>query len=288
MSGYLAGTWKAARDNCERAERILRDRCVGVAWELHTVQMYGLLSIANLGLVGELMKRVPLRLREADERGDLTTLTGLRTLANLAWLAADDLDGARRELELAEKMAPRGGYFQTHNWILLGHTHADLYAGEPAAAYRRIVEKWPLEKKSLLMRIQMVRIQVTWARGRAALATAATLPAGNAQRAPLLEQALQDARAIEREGLAFAVPCARMLAAGVAAQSGDAARARALCDEAALLFELADMAMHVQVARRCLGISGGDRKLVDDADTWMTAEGIVRPERVAAMIAPGF
>ncbi len=289
MASYLRGRWKPARENCERAERILRDRCVGVAWELHTVQMYALLSMLNLGQVKEMARLVPARLREAEERGDLIALIGLRTLANFSWLAGDDVAGARREVDTAEKLAPRNGYFLVHNWILTGRTQVDLYDGDARGAYQRIVEAWPVQEKSLVMRIQMVRIIALWSRGRAAVALAASLTPG-AERSRLLAEAARDARAVERAGPAFAVPHGRLLRAGIAAVAGDRPAARALCEQALALFESSDMALHAQVARRCLApLVGADeaRHLLATSDAWMASEEILSPSRVAAVIAPG-
>ena len=55
-------------------------------------------------------------------------------------------------------------------------------------------------------------------------------------------------------------------------------------------FERADMWLHAKSAQRRRGqLLGADegQRLIADADTWMRQEKIVRPDRMAGMLAPG-
>jgi hypothetical protein len=87
------------------------------------------------------------------------------------------------------------------------------------------------------------------------------------------------------------VPLGKLLAAGVTlVQSRDVERTSALLDEAADLFEGAEMALHAATARRCQGkLVGGDAGAarVAAAERWMASQGVVSPSRISAMIAPG-
>ena len=86
---YLVGHWKSARQYCEQAEAIFRDRCTGVAWELDTVQAFGLWALSHLGETAELSRRWPILLKEARERGDLYAVMNLSTyLMSIVRLAA--------------------------------------------------------------------------------------------------------------------------------------------------------------------------------------------------------
>ena len=67
----LEGRWKTAHEACERAEATFRDRCTGVTWEMETLRWLSLWSLCYLGGLAELGRRIPTRLREARERGDL-------------------------------------------------------------------------------------------------------------------------------------------------------------------------------------------------------------------------
>ncbi|HEX6834951.1 MAG TPA: hypothetical protein VF334_00185, partial [Polyangia bacterium] len=155
----------------------------------------------------------------------------------------------------------------------------DLYAGDAAGAWKRVRETWKPLKKSLLLMIQLTRIEAVHLYGRAALA------AGD------LGEAARAAKKLAREKMAWSAPLAALLAAGVARTGGDLAQARTSLDEAARGFDAADMALWEAVARRQLGLLvGGDEgaALVAAADAFLRAQSVRDPGRVAATLAPGF
>jgi hypothetical protein len=138
------------------------------------------------------------------------------------------------------------------------------------------------------MRIQSVRTLALFLRARVRLASA---EGGERERAALLSGAAGDARAIEREKMAWATPHATLIRAGVAHVRGDTEAAQALLREAAAGFDAVDMALHAAAARRCLGkLTGGDEgaRLIDRAEAWMRSETVKNPARMTAMLAPGF
>ncbi len=143
-------------------------------------------------------------------------------------------------------------------------------------------------ERSLLTRIQSIRIEVAFLRGRLALAAAAAVQ-GN-QRRDLLRRAERDARRIAREKTHWGAPQVDLLCAGVAALRGEKERATTLLERAAAGFDGAEMALHAHAARHWLGkLIGGDAgaKHAAESCAWMDAQGIVRPERIAIMLAPG-
>jgi len=134
----------------------------------------------------------------------------------------------------------------------------------------------------------MSRIEMFDVRGRAAVAAASTAEPGERRR--LLRSALRDARALERERVAWASLFATLIRAGAAtvAKHHDAAlglyaRADALAGEAAMLG-------HAMAARRRYGEltngTAGDR-VVAAVDSWLRGRGVTRPDRFVALIAPG-
>src|SRR5262249_22236557 len=165
--------WKACRERCEEAETYIRNRCTGMSWELSNAQLFTVWSLSFLGEMRELARRVPQLLSQAEERGDLYAATSQRTgLANLAWLVADRVDMARlRVREADEQWSKRGFHFQ-HYWNLLAECNVDLYAGDGACAYERVMARWKDLASSLYLRIQNVRIEAWHLRGRCALAAA--------------------------------------------------------------------------------------------------------------------
>ena len=70
---------------------------------------------------------------------------------------------------------------------------------------------------------------------------------------------------------------------------GDSPGARELLAAAAAGFEAAGMGLHAAVSRRRRGqTAGGDgKRLIRDAERWLSDQGIVDIERVATVIAPG-
>jgi eukaryotic-like serine/threonine-protein kinase len=289
MVAYYAGDFPGALERLERAEEVIRDRGTGMAWELGTVRLFGLFSLAYLGSVGEVARRVPRLVAEALDRGDLYDATNFRLgLANLAWLVGDQLDEARRMAGEASMRWSRSGFHVQHWYALTCDAHNHLYAGEGILANELVAERFGPLDESLLMRIQLVRLEAHLLRCRCALAAAAE---GAPGRDALLKQALRSVRCVGRERTPPARPLARLALAGACVLRGDSAGAVPHLEAAVQGFDSCAMALHAAVARRRLGelLGGsGGQELVASADSWMTGQGIRSPARWAAMLAPGF
>ncbi len=302
IAAYMEGRWRKARELSERAETVFRERCTGVAWELDTAQSFALWSLFFLGEVGELRARLPVLLKEARERGDLYAATNLGTFVGyLTWLAADDPEGARRDLGEVMGQWSQQGFHVQHLTGLMAQVQIDLYRGDGPAAWKRITGQWPALAGSLFLRVQVVRIFMLHLRARAALAAATSPPSGAARPESskgveaLLRAAEKDARRIERERMAWAEPLARLVRAGVAAARRDRQAAIGLLAAAVTGLEAADMGLFASAARRRHGqllaqlLAGEEGPiLIGQADAWMTAQKIAHPARMAAMHAPGF
>jgi serine/threonine protein kinase len=289
IAGTLEGRWATAQEQCERGETIFREKCVGVAWELAMMRWFSLWSIAYLGKLDELARRVPLRLRDAEGRGDLNAVIGHSTgLANLVWLAADDPDEAARRGEEAVARWSHKTFHVQHWWNLLGQTQVDLYRGEGAAAHKRVVDQWPGLKSSLLLMVQLTRLEATHLRARAALQAATQVKEESSR---FLAAAARDAKKIAGERMPWSTPLAQLLDAGIAAARGEQERAATLLPTAIDGLGAAGMTLYAAAARLVLGrLLGGDEgaRLTSAAGEWMTAQGVKQPARLAAMLAPGF
>ena len=290
VAAVLEGRWTTALEQCERAESIFHDQCVGVAWELALMRWFSLWALAYRGELDELSRRVPLRIRDAEGRGDLNAVIGHSTgLAGLVWLAADDPDEARRRGEESMARWSHKTFHVEHWWNLLGQVQVDLYRGEGAAAHRRVTESWPGLKQSLLLMVQLTRLEATHLRARAALQAAASAQPSEAR--ALHAAAARDARKITGERMPWSTPLGRLIEAALSAKKGDAERAVRLLSEAETGLDEANMPLHAACARWQKGrLLGGDegRRLVESAAAWMKERKIQRPERMAAMLAPGF
>jgi hypothetical protein len=291
---FLLGRWREALALGDRAERILRERCTGPGWdvpgirgEITTVQNFALSSLVYLGELAELGRRIPVMLADAERRADRYAANVLRgRRSNISWLANDDVVGARAAVLEAFRLWPRREFHLQHYYELRAATEIDLYAGATADALQRVSRNWVSIARSLLRRIQNVRIELWNLRARSALARAAE----TGDRA-LVASALRDARRIDREAMPWARPLAELVRAGAHAACGDPAVACDLLARAERLFVAQDMALHAAVARRRSGeLVGGDfgAGQIAAADAWMTGQGIRNPERMTAVLAPGF
>ena len=287
---YTVGRFAKARVQCEAAERIFREQCTGAVWEMNTAQMFVSYTLWFLGELVELRRRVPLRLREGRERGDLHAAADVSAgRANVTWLVSDNATTARRVLHDAMRPWSTIGFHFQHYYSLLAEGQIDLYTGESRAAWDRIQAQWPALARSLLLRYQLLRNEALHLRARCALALAAQ--SGGRERQDYLAYAERDARRIARSRMPWSDPLADLLAAAVRTCRGDQEDAAELLRRAIKGFSAADMACYAAVARRRFGeLVGGveGAQFIADADEWMRGQQVVRPERITAMLAPGF
>ncbi len=286
VSAYLVGEWKLAAELCERAAEVLRDRCTGVTWELTMANRFMLSALLYLGELAEVSRRVPSLLSAALEQGNVFAATDLRTRMNSIWLAADDPDKARAEVIEALKAWPHEGFHLQHYSSLLAQAQIELYTGDADVAWKHIAGQWPLLQNSMLLRTQVLRIEATYLRARAVLATA--LRNNDRDKLSFAETL---ARKIEKENMAWAKPFAEVVRSAVAHQRNQPTAATTLLAAAIDGFDRVDMHLYAAVSRRRLGELLADdrgRQLLAEADAWMTTQRIKNPERMARMLVPGF
>jgi tetratricopeptide (TPR) repeat protein len=287
MAAYLVGEWRNAFELCEKAIDVFQEHCVGVTWELASAQRFMIAAVLFLGNIRDVGHRMQSLLEEADRRGNLFARTNLRTrMGHVVMLAADDPDASRQEIDDSMSLWTLRGFHLQHYSALFGHTQTDLYVGDGDAALSRIQENWQPLKKSLLTRVQVLKIELLHLRARAALA--ASISSQTPEH--LLESVEHDARSIQRHHMDWADPLAAMLRAGVAARQGDLDRAAELLAGAAAGCDTADMALYAAAARRQWGVLVGGtegQELVRNAEAWMTEQTIKNPERMSAMLVPG-
>jgi hypothetical protein len=240
--------------------------------------------------MGELGRRVPALLAEAEQHGDLYLATCLRTgLPNLAWLAADEPEQARAQVAEGMRHWSKHGFHNQHYFNMSAEAHIDLYLGNPEAARARVLRDWPKLKSSLILRIQAIRQLVIGLRARATLALA--VRATPERRRSLLVEVERDARRLHGETISWAPPQAALLRAGVANVRGRSAEAQQHLVTAAAGFAAADMRLFHFAATRALGrLRGGSEgeHAIARAEAWMAEQSIRAPARFAAVFAPGF
>jgi hypothetical protein len=288
IADALQGRWQSARVLCDQAEGIFRRHCTGVMWELSTAHRFALWPLMFLGEVAEMGRRLPALIKEARERNDLYAVTNLSlVIRTFVRLADDEPERARRELRQVMDEWSQQGFHVQHMNRLFDEVQIGLYQGEGRAAWEQVTGHWPTLAHSHLLRVQQVRIFLLHLRARAALAAA---PAA-AEPAPLWRAAERDAHLLRRERIAWAEALAQLVRAGVAMGRHDAGGARQLLEDAAGRLDAAGLRLHAAAARRRLGerVAGSQgQRLVEQADAWMKGQNVRRPDRMTALLAPGF
>jgi hypothetical protein len=283
-AAYLVGEWKKAYELCERAAEIFRDQCTGVNWEITTSHRFLLNSLMFLGELKEISLRLPVLLAAAKEQGNLFAATDLRTRLNLIWLAADDPDRARLEVVDALQEWPHTGFHLQHYSSLAAMAQIMLYTGDGPVAWKHFSQQWAQMKRSILLRIQVLRVEANYLLARCALAAAeqGTEP----QR--LLRTAERIAGQITRERLKWADPFVSLIRAGIDSIRGDRERAASLLKMAAEGFSAVDMNLYANASQRHLGqLLGGEegKQLTNEADEWMATQLIKKPALMARTLA---
>ena len=287
VAHYTTGRFTKALEYFQVAERTWRE-CPGTAWELDTIKVFAINSMAQLGQLSDLCARAPRYLRETLERGDLYGAVNLRDRI--------------REPPLARRRSPRRGAARDRRSdgavVEAGDAPRALLraarAGEPRSLRgehgrraRAPAEALGGLDRALLFRVQSIRILARFMRAR--LQVAEGIARGK-DGAPLLAAAERDARAIASERMAWSQPLARLIQAACARANGETSRAMDGLRVAVTEFETADMQLHAVVARAALGeMIGGDEgaRMASEASLWMRREGVVAPAKLAATLGPG-
>ncbi|MBI4854749.1 MAG: protein kinase [Acidobacteria bacterium] len=285
-AAHLIGNWNKAKELLERAETILRENYTRIYWELDVIQIYLLRSLYFMGEIKELSLRLPPLLKDAKERGDMSTITLLRTRFYIVNLAEDHVVEAKKELHLALQEWSHRGFQLQHYWELFGEVEVYLYNGDYYAAWQLLESYWETLNKSLLFRIQVFLIETFHLHARAAIAMASI----NTENGDFFRLAQQSIKRIEQEKMAWGNALAGLIRAGLESIRRDIKRAIETLAASEVAFEVAEMALYAAVARYCRGLLMNNeqgKQLKDNALSWMTNQGIKNPPRMVALLAPG-
>jgi hypothetical protein len=278
---FLRAHWAEARVACEAAEAVFEKRPIMASWELASARMFSLWSCFMSGDFATIRARVPVLVREAEARGDLYAAICLRLSAcNLAWLIGDEPGEARRQLVDADaRWSHRSGVQLQHYWSMMAWVHLDLYEGASASAYERTRRIERGLRRSLILRIEFVRVEFGWVRARAALALAQEDPL---RRPALLKEARADAARLLVENAPWARAIARVVEAGVLRLEGWLEESLAALRQAATAAEHCGLWALAIAARDRLG----EERPKGAPDPASCA--VARPDRWAALMLPGF
>jgi eukaryotic-like serine/threonine-protein kinase len=253
-------------------------------WEVTTVRHFRMMALKTMGEYRMLRRLYDEFVRDAIERDDLYTETTLRRFCNSVYLADDDVEGAKRALREARWAPPEGRLHVQHYFELRAEIEQALYEGN--ADTSRFEPRLVALERSLLQRVEMVRIDTAGLRFRLALSAAE----GAADPAHHLADVRRVARRLARESNKFARVLHRQSLTALAMQQGDAEAARAHIIELIKIGEAADMAGYTAAARwRYAQLVGGDEgaEAAARAMAWVEAQGIKNVERMIGFVAPG-
>jgi eukaryotic-like serine/threonine-protein kinase len=265
-----------------RVERAFRDSPTGNTWAIDSMLLVRLLSLRLLGSVGALRLQLPELAADAARRADRYLETTL--LRGGAWvcLCDDDPAAARRALERSSWVSTDEGVHVQH-WIELDALgEIALYEGAGASAALELRPRLLSIERSLLSRLQRIRVLTRFLHGRLLVARAQR--SGGAS----LSGARALAMLLAGEDVGYALAMAALLDACVAHLRGRSeARRRALERAAALgaTHGLALVEASALIGLVELGHEG--RRALDRASAHFERERVVAPRRLAASLLPG-
>ncbi len=287
---FLRGRWREAREALDASHAGLQSRG---QWHSNSV-LFSVRSLYFSGDIKQLARRQGRIAADAYDRGDLYTLVNFAATTTVAiHLAADDPDGARRELREGMAQWSQTGFLVQHFQAMAFDPDIDLYMGDGAAAYDRLMRDRRALEKSHLLRVQFIRGIFHSTLGRSAVAAIAARPS---RRDALLAEARRAARRLEREGMPWTSALAALVRAALANEdaAGGETRRRgatvAALHDAVAKAEAAGMAMHAAAARHRLGQvlrSEEGEALGRAARSAIAAEGVRDVERWVAIYLPG-
>ena len=275
---FEVGRYQRALEESRAAEALFRGRCSDAWWELAQVQSLVGCCLFYLGRAHEMIDHTRAFAREADQRGDLLAICMARLADNIfAWLADDDVGGARAESTKAVRLWSLRGRAAEPLFTIEALVNIALYAGDDAAAWKHIERMWPEVESSLFIRQHNSRIMAHYLRARAALAVGR------------LDVARRDIRLLRRLAGPVSAPLAHLLGGVAAWQAGDASAADAELARADEGLDAAGLTLLAASARRWRGrIRGGDEgaALVSAAEDLAKERGARAPARFLALLAP--
>jgi hypothetical protein len=296
MLGYARGvnalfraSFREAVDELEHSNAIYREQCTGCIWEITSTRMFRSCAQWFLGDFGALAESLPPIVEDAERRGELlASVTASSGMFVCAWLRGDEVEAAQRLQRTARERWPAFSYDLQHCFMLAGECMIDFYRGDDRAPWQRFCRDARQIARAPSLRIQFVRVLLVSARVGAALLAARTADTPGA-RAALLRHAERDVRQVARTTSALREAYVPLLRATLACARGARDDAMRELEAAATACDRLSLAMLAAAVRLRLGmLRGGDAgdSLVRQAEAAMRAQGILRPERMAAALAP--
>ncbi len=285
---FCMASWKGARITGEESIALFREHCADIGWEVGSMEMWWWLpSMRWLGDYAPIIRRAASCAKEAAERGDLYTATGVRThVLPHVHLMDDRPDEAREEGREAVLAFSKDRWLTQHWCNAVTQAHAALYSMRLGEALEGLERDAKRMTRALQMRLQTMRIQFLDVRARVMVTAARE---DKTRRASLLAAVDRDAAVLAKEDLAWARALGTVAQAGAASARGDLDAARGAYLRAARSFTELDMEVHaLAVKARLAAIDGGEagRAALIEHLADVGKRGVKCPERFVQMLAP--
>ena len=281
---FMSGRFDSCLSQCEEAEALVHATCPDAMWERSNCHVYTLTALSMSGALDEVATRLPAYASEAEARGDVYEVANLPLgPMALVWMARNDVAGARAAIDEAMRRWAANSFTSEDMSAAIAHGFLDLYEGDGARAVARVDDLW--NRRGIFSRVVHHAVALREVRARGHLQEAAR--SGSARSAHL-RAAASDIKEIAHASLPWAAPAALLLRASLA--SLERAPPLTLLRSAASDLQRAGLLLHAAMARRSIGaLVGGEegRRLLEEAQAWLTGRGVLQPETFAAVFAPG-
>jgi len=282
FGAYHAGRLADARDFAQDARR-MDDGGRGMPWERVQASLFRIWACFYLGDLATMRDEVRATMAVARAHGDLYGTSSLDTgIPALVHLLDDAPDRLVERTTLALRAWSKTGFHVTHVWGAMALCQRDIYVGQPERALERLAEVWPQARAAQLLRVRVLRDELCDLRARAAIALAASVPAG-AEVGRLIASARRDVRRLRRGGGWFG-PIGAARRAGL---EGDPTRAAELFEAAAAELHRGEMRLLATAARcRAAQAAGNEEAAAGFAEALRRA-GVASPGALLGAFMPG-
>jgi eukaryotic-like serine/threonine-protein kinase len=285
--------WAEAEVVSRKVLAMWKDAGMGRGFEFDFVTQFRTWCLALRGCIEQERREVEPLVRGAARAGNRFLEVSLRVFHHLPFMAADEPEEGQRDIaDAIGSWLDVDAFSLPHCWTVLSQRSLRLYAGrlveEPAerADWRRL-------RHSVLWQIKYLRDQGEYLEARWRIARALEAERHHQWSAVRAERrrAWRMVRRLRRRRGPVTRLWGELVRAGLYASKGRTERAVTTLEPLVNAFEQTSSHLHAACARWRLGETvGGDRgaALIDAAQRWFRGEGVRRPERLVAMMAPGW
>ena len=280
------GDWAAARPRFAQGCELLRKTPSGL--EADVAENFELVAAALMGDFAWLHETLLERLEDAERRGNRYRVVSLTCSGcHLSWLARGEPDTLLRRIHDVMDEWRRDEFLMPRYWELWARTRTALYGRDRAEDLEALEGGWKQIRRSGLLYLEAIGVDLWAARGLAALARH-DRDGGSADR-----KALDIARKAAKQLAKIRHPNgplrARLVRAGLYAAQGQPDKARASLEGLGEAFEAIQWRLHAAAARlrlgQVLGGSAGEAGVTEARQALRTL-GVVDPDAMARVVAP--